>query len=32
MEISDSVDIYTPKKCENPEKNTQNGGIGVLRT
>jgi hypothetical protein len=28
MEIMDSMDIYTPEKCQNPNKNAQNGRIG----
>jgi hypothetical protein len=28
----DSIDISNPERCKNPKKNTQNGGIGVLRT
>jgi hypothetical protein len=28
MEILDSMDICTPEKCKNPNKNTQNGHIG----
>jgi hypothetical protein len=29
MEILDAMDIETPEKCKNPNKNAQNGRIGI---
>jgi hypothetical protein len=28
MEILDSMNIFTPEKCQKSNKNAQNGGIG----
>jgi hypothetical protein len=28
VEILDAMDSYTPEKCKNPNKNTQNGSVG----
>jgi hypothetical protein len=30
MEILDSMDIFTPEKHKNPNKNTRNGRIGSV--
>jgi hypothetical protein len=32
IEILESTDIYTPEKCKNRIKNTQNRGIGDVGT
>jgi hypothetical protein len=30
MEIMDTMDIETPEKCQNPNKNARNGRIGSI--